>query len=101
MKLDRQPVARRLLAVRLRLTDYAQGSARRIQVRRFLREKPALQLIDQLLFARGLLDLEETFVIAVTAQLARQRAPGAQEKEGDLFQAFLALGGQQARPPIG
>ena len=97
----RQPAARGLLRVGLRMADRPHKGPRRVEVRRGLREKPGLQVADQLLLPRRLLEALEPVAVGVDTQFRGHRPPRAQKQERQLLQALRPLHRQQARPPVG
>ena len=99
-KLHGQAVARRLFLVRLHAADDAQRGARRVEQRQRGRREPVFQFLDKLLFLLGLLGLGKTVEAGVRLQFRRHGTLGAQKQKRQFLQARLALGVQQARPPV-
>src|SRR6185369_18087841 len=101
MKPDDEAMAGGPFLIGLRFANDAQGRARSVEMRRLGREQPGFQLLDQVLFLRGLFDLGEAVEIRVSGKLGRQRSFGAKKQERQFVQAASALRAQQTRPPIG
>src|SRR5262245_61204534 len=101
MKFDGKLAARRLVRIWLRTADDAQGGPWHIEMDGRRRKNPSFQLLDKLGFMLRLLNLGKAGRVGVRSKLSRERTLGAHEQESHLFQAAFALGGKQARPPIG
>ena len=99
-ELHGQAITRRLLLVRLQAADDAQDGARRVEQRHGGRRQPVFQFLHELLFLFGLLGLGKTVEAGVRLQFGRHGALGPQKQKGEFFQARLALGIQQTRPPV-
>ena len=99
-KLHREPVARRLLLVRLQAADDAERGARRVEQRQRGRREPVFQLLDQLAFLLGLLGPGKTVEARMRLEFRRHGTFGAQKKKCQLLQPRLALRRQQPRPPV-
>jgi hypothetical protein len=100
-KLHGEAVARRLLVVRLHAADDAQRGARRVEQRQRGRRQPVFQFLDEAHFLLGLLGPGKTVGAGVHLQFGRHGTFGAQKQKRQFLQARLALGVQQARPPVG
>ena len=100
VELRREAKARRIVSIRLRLADDAQGRARRIQMDRFRWEEPVFEFADEFLFLLGFLDFGETIEVGVSGQFRGRRAAGAEKQECEFFQARFSLGREQTRPPV-
>ena len=99
-KLHGQAVTRRLLVVRLHAANDAQRGARRVEQRQGGRRQPVFEFLDEILFLLGLLGPGKTVGAGMHLQFGRHGTFGAEKQKREFLQARLALGVQQARPPV-
>jgi hypothetical protein len=100
VKLDAEAMPRGLVVIGLDAADDAEGGARRIEVAQGGREKPMLELLHELPFLLGFLDLGKMVEIGVRKEFGGERAAGTNEEEGELLEAFFVEDGHQLRPPV-
>ena len=67
---------------------------------RFGWEQPGFEVLHQLIFSRGFLDLRKPGQVGVTAQFGWNGPPCAQEKKRQFLKASSALQPKQPRPPF-
>ena len=97
---DLESVERGMIRRGLDGAEETERGARSVEMHRGGREQPVFQFIELLLLLLGLLQFGKARDVGVRDQFRRKRTRGAEEEDGDFFEARFSGGGHQPRPPV-